>query len=518
MYIRTKRNKSGTISVVVVDKSSGKYREIETIGIAKDESAVDALMERGRQWIAEHEERMHPALDFDGRAEAARERERREVERVVSSIENVLLNGCELILDRVFDLVGFNAIDDQVFRQLVHSRLSCPASKAATVEFLKNHFDEDVDLSKIYRYLDKLNDRYKDMAQDISVRHTMEVLGGHIGVVFYDVTTLYFETDREDDLRKTGFSKEGRHSNPQIILGLLVSLGGYPLAYCIHEGNKYEGHTMLPVIEEFVRRYGLEDFIVVADSGLMTAANIAEFERLGYKYIIGARIKSESEEIKRRILSLPKVNGKMHEITNGDGRRLLVGYTDDRARKDAYNRKKGVRRLEKLYKRGRLTKESINKRGYNKFLDMSGDTSVAINRERIAQDEAWDGLKGYLTNTRISHDDIFTAYHNLWNVERAFRIAKSKIEIRPMFHFTRKRIEAHICICFVALKVYKELERRLKAANIGLSVDKVLNMAKTVTTIVFRLPESGKTFTKTMPMKRHQRIAKLFTDEFWVAQ
>lgn len=347
----------------------------------------------------------------------------------------------------------------------------------------------------------------------------MEILGGHIGVVFYDVTTLYFETDHQHELRKTGFSKGGRHSNPQIILGLLVSLGGYPLAYCIHEGNKYEGHTMLPVIEEFVRRYNLEDFIVVADSGLMTAANIAELESLGYKYIIGARIKSESEDIRNQILSLPKINGKMHEINKGDGRRLLVGYSDDRARKDAYNRcKGGVRRLERLYKRGRLTKESINKRGYNKFLDMSGDTAVVINRERIAQDETWDGIKGYLTNTTISHSDVFTAYHNLWNVERAFRIAKSKIEIRPMFHFTRKRIEAHICICFVALKVYKELERRLKRDNIGMSLDKVLNMAKTVTTIIFRLPDSGKTFTKTMPMKRHQRIVKLFTDEFWVTQ
>lgn len=294
-----------------------------------------------------------------------------------------------------------------------------------------------------------------------------------------------------------------------------MSLGGYPLAYCIHEGNKYEGHTMLPVIEEFVRKYDLEDFIVVADSGLMTAANIAELEQLGYKYIIGARIKGESDSVKKLILSMPKINGQMHEIDKGGGRRLLVGYTDDRARKDSYNRNKGVRRLERLYKRGRLTKESINKRGYNKFLDMSGDTTVVINRERISQDSAWDGLKGYLTNTDIPTGDVFTAYHNLWNVERAFRIAKSKIEIRPMFHFTRKRIEAHVCICFVALKCYKELERRLKAANIGMSVDKVLNMAKTVTTIVFRLPESGKTVTKTMPMKRHQRIAKLFTGEFW---
>ena len=515
MFVRKKKNRSGSISVIVAEKNRGKLKEIATIGIAKSEEEVEPLMDQARSWIAERQERIHPTIDFEGRAEEAKQREREEVERVVSSIENVLLNGCELILDRVFDLVGFNAVDDKVFRQLVHSRLSCPASKAATVDYLKNHFDEDVDLSRIYRYLDKLNDRYKDTVQDISVRHTMDVLGGHIGVVFYDVTTVYFETDREDDLRKTGFSKEGRHSNPQIILGLLVSLGGYPLAYCIHEGNKYEGHTMLPVIEEFVRRYDLGEFIVVADSGLMTGANIAELERLGYKYIIGARIRNESDAVKKQILSLPKMNGRMHEICKGGERRLLVGYTDDRARKDAYNRNKGVRRLEKLYKHGHLTKESINKRGYNKFLDMSGDTAVEINRERIAEDAAWDGLKGYLTNTDIPTEDVFTAYHNLWNVERAFRIAKSKIEIRPMFHFTRRRIEAHICICFVALKVYKELERRLKAANIGMSVDKVLNMAKTVTTIIFRLPESGKTFAKTMPMKRHQRIAKLFTDEFW---
>ena len=515
MFVRKKKNRSGSVSVIVAEKNRGKLKEIATIGIAKGEAEVEPLTDQARRWIAERQERIHPTIDFEGRAEAAKHREREEVERVVSSIENVLLNGCELILDHVFDLVGFNAVDDKVFRQLVHSRLSCPSSKAATVDYLKNHFDEDVDLSRIYRYLDKLNDRYRDVVQDISVRHTMDVLGGQIGVVFYDVTTVYFETDREDDLRKTGFSKEGRHSNPQIILGLLVSLGGYPLAYCIHEGNKYEGHTMLPVIEEFVRRYDLGEFIVVADSGLMTEANITELERLGYKYIIGARIRSESEAVKKQILSLPKTNGRMHEIHKGGERRLLVGYTDDRARKDAYNRNKGVRRLEKLYKRGHLTKESINKRGYNRFLDMSGDTAVMINRERIAEDAAWDGLKGYLTNTDIPTEDVFTAYHNLWNVERAFRIAKSKIERRPMFHFTRRRIEAHICICFVALKVYKELERRLKAANIGMSVDKVLDMAKTVTTIVFRLPESGKTFTKTMPMKRHQRIAKLFTDEFW---
>lgn len=448
----------------------------------------------------------------------SREREMSETERFFANIENILVNGDSLILDRIFDRIGFDKIEDDVFRKLVIARLSCPSSKAATVEYLKNHFDEDVDLSRIYRYLDKLNHTQQEKVQDISVRHTRELLGGSIGVMFYDVTTLYFEADREDDLRRTGFSKEGRHKNPQIILGLLVSLNGYPLAYCIHEGNKYEGHTMMPVIEEFVRKYELEDFVVVADSGLMNEQNVAELERNGYQYIIGARIKTESKKVTDWILSQPKADGKMVEYDKGNGRKLLVGYTENRARKDAYNREKGVRKLEKAYRSGRLSKENINRRGYNRFLEMNSLVEVSINYEKIAEDAAWDGLKGYLTNTKLSAEEVYAAYHNLWTVELAFRIAKSKLEVRPMFHFTRKRIEAHICICFVALKVYKELDRILKLNGIKLSIDKVLRMAKTVTTIQVRLPLNGELLSRTMVMKRHKPIEKLFDEIFWVTQ
>lgn len=518
MFVRKKRHRSGNVGVIVVEKVSGKMKELATIGIACSEAEVDNLVRKAKEWISKEKARRYPQLDLFGEEREACEREREEVRRVLSRVENILLNGCDLILDRTFDRIGFNRIEDEVFRKLVKARLAYPASKAATVEYLKNHFDDDVDLSKIYRYLDKLSDRQHDVVQDISVRHTAGLFGGNIGVLFYDVTTLYFEADYEDDLRKTGFSKEGRHSNPQIILGLLVSLGGYPLAYCIHEGNKYEGHTLLPTINEFVRKYGLENFIVVADSGLMNNANVTELESQGYKYIIGAKIKNESAEVRQWILRQPKAHRKMVEYDKGGGRRLLVGYTDDRAGKDAYNREKGIRRLEKAYKRGTLTKDNINKRGYNKFLTMDGEVKVVINYDRIADDARWDGLKGYLTNTTIPIEQVYRAYHNLWHVERAFRIAKSKIEIRPMFHFTRKRIEAHVCICFVALKVYKELERMLKVSDIRMSVDKVLALAKTITTIQIKMPLNNEVYTKTMLMARHQRIAKLFDEEFWVTQ
>ena len=294
-----------------------------------------------------------------------------------------------------------------------------------------------------------------------------------------------------------------------------MSIGGYPLAYCIHEGNKYEGHTMLPVVTEFVRKYELEDFIVVADSGLMNNDNITDLEANGYKYIIGAKIKNESRKIQEWILKQPKTDKQMVEYNKGNGQRLLVGYTEDRARKEAHNREKGIRRLEKAYRRGTLTKANINKRGYNKFLRMEGDVKVTINYDKLEEDAKWDGLKGYLTNTNIPVDEVYAAYHNLWHVERAFRISKSKIEIRPMFHFTRRRIEAHVCICFVALKVYKELERLLKLSDINMSVDKVLELARTIVTIQMALPQNKQTINRTMLMKRHQRIAPLFSEKFW---
>lgn len=518
MYIRKKKYPSGNVGIIVVEKINGKMKELITVGIAKSDEEVDTLVKRGREWIDREQQRRQPQLDLFNEERKRCEAELLNAEQMLSCITNITIDGADLILDRVFDNVGFYRIEDDVFRKLVKARLSYPASKAATVEYLKNHFDDDVSLSKIYRYLDKLSDSQHQIVQDISVEHTRKILGGHIGVLFYDGTTLYFEADYEDDLRKPGFSKEGRHKNPQVILGLLVSLGGYPLAYCIHEGNKHEGHTMLPVVTEFVRKYRLEDFIVVADSGLMNGDNIADLEANGYKYIIGARIKTESRQIKEWILSQPKNDCQMVEYDKGNGQRLLVGYTADRARKDAYNREKGVRRLEKAYHRGTLTKENINRRGYNKFLSMEGDVKVSIDYDKLETDAKWDGLKGYLTNTGISASQVYAAYHNLWHVERAFRISKSRIEIRPMFHFTRRRIEAHVCICFVALKVYKELERLLKLASINMSVDKVLALAQTIVTIQITLPQNKKTISKTMLMKRHQRIASLFSDDFWVTR
>ena len=218
MFVRKKKNRSGSTSVVVVDKSGGRFRELTTIGVSSDEKQLATLYRQGKKWIDNY----CGNRDMFVIAEQLRE-EMHVTEHLLNNIENILLNGTQLILNEVFKLIGFDAIDDGILKQLVIARLCQPASKAGTVDYLKSHFDEDVELHKIYRYLDHLHKNLQEKVQQISVEHTRKILGGNIGLVFYDVTTLYFESDDSDDLREKGFSKDGKHSQPQVVLGLLVS-------------------------------------------------------------------------------------------------------------------------------------------------------------------------------------------------------------------------------------------------------------------------------------------------------
>jgi transposase len=512
MFVRKKKNRSGTTSVVVIDKSSGRFRELKTLGVSSDEQEIAELYQQGKKWIDLH----LGNRDMFSLAEQQRE-EKQVTEYLLNNVENILLNGTQLILNEVFKLVGFDAVKDDILKHLVVARLCQPTSKSGTVDYLKSYFDEDLELHKIYRYLDRLYNTLQDTIQQVSVEHTRKILGGHIGLVFYDVTTLYFESDHSDDLRERGYSKDGKHAQPQVVLGLLVSRDGYPLSYSLFNGSQYEGRTMIPIVEDFVRRFDLEDFVVVADSGLMNKTNIALLESGNYQYIIGANIKSETEEIQEWILSQEKIEGSFYELGKLPKSRLIIGYSEKRAKKDKYNREKGVKRLKKAYKSGKITKENVNKRGYNKFLEISDNVKVTINQDKIREDEKWDGLKGYLTNTKLGAKEVYEQYRGLWVIERAYRLTKGTLEMRPMFHFTPKRIEAHVCICFVAYKVYKELERILKLRGINLSVDKVLNIAKTVTTLKIKLPACGEMMTKTMLLtEKHKVIEPLFDKNFWV--
>ena len=506
MFVRKKTNRSGTISVVVVSKARGKFTEVKKFGVAKSEEEADDLYQKALLWLRTHDGLQE--FDFNDN----RTRELEETARVVENMDAVLINGTQLLLNKVYDSIGFNQIPDEILRHLVIARVSQPRSKLATVDYLRSYYDEDVALNHIYRYMDKLYNTQMELAQKISVEHTRRIFGGRIGLMFYDVTTLYFETSRTDTLREPGFSKDGKTSESQVVLGLLVSEGGYPLSYSIFNGRQYEGFTMIPMIDDFKQRFNIgEDFVVVADSGLMNKNNVALLQQAGYKYIIGARIKNERDAVRQWILSLETKDKSCHEYRHQNGERLIVSYSEKRASKDAYNRNRGVARLRQAYRSGRITKRQVNKRGYNKFLEISKDIEVCISEQKIAEDSRWDGLKGYITNTELDAERVIEEYHGLWVVERAFRISKGTLDMRPMFHFTERRIEAHVCICFIAYKVYKELERLITVNKIDMSVDQALEAAKTIATIRIRLPENGSNFTKTLFLtEKHLAIKPLF--------
>jgi len=501
MFLRKKKNKSGVISVQIIDKSSGKYKVIKTIGSSSNPLQVEELVLQGRNWIKQEQGLIE--FDFSNNEE--------NVKAFISNIEQLNRKGVDLLLGKIYDEIGFGELNEFVLKKLVLLRLSNPSSKLKTIDLLYKYYSINIDEHKIYRYLDQLYYKQKEQIQQISYQHTLSILGGAISVVFYDVTTLYFQIDDEDEIRKRGFSKEGKHRNPQIVLGLLVSIDGYPLAFDVFEGNKFEGYTILPVIDSFKQKYKLEKLVIVADSGLLSNQNINELQKKGYEFILGARIKNENKEIKEKILSLNLKNGASQIVQKQDNLRLIISYSEKRAKKDKFNRERGLKRLEKQLKTGKLTKSNINNRGYNKYLKMEGDVKISIDNEKFEADSKWDRLKGYITNSSLPKEKIIENYKHLWKIEKAFRISKHDLKIRPIYHRLQRRIESHITINFMAYKVYKELERQLKIKQTNLSPEKAIDIAKTIFAIKIKVPNTEQYVEELLLLKPEQKqLAKLF--------
>ena len=464
MFVRKLKNRSGSTSIQVIQKARGKYKVVKTVGCATTQHEIEVLTNLARQEIEEMS--LQPKL-FESEHDKI-------VDEVFTSLKNANIRtvGPEVIFGKIYDHIGFGVINEEMFRHLVISRIAFPLSKLKTVGYLYRYQGVGLDIDAVYRFLDKLNSKLKSKVEQVAFAHTKRVLKGDISVVFYDMTTLYFEASDEDDLRKTGFSKDGKHQCPQIFIGLLVGLGGYAIGYDIYEGNTYEGHTLIPFLEKISHKFNLNKPVVIADSGLLSKNNMEALEENGYEFILGARIKNESESVKSQILSAKFADGTTHNFEKGATQRLVVHYSNIRARKDEYNRKRGLKRLEKRVKSGKLTKSNINNRGYNKYLKLEGEVTVDIDYDKFKEDAVWDGLKGYITNTRLTSNEIVKSYNNLWHIEKAFRMSKMDLRIRPIYHRLRRRIEAHICISFTAYCIYKELERVLYQEKSSLSIKK----------------------------------------------
>jgi len=483
MFIRKNKNRNNSYSVQVISKKRGRYKLEKTLGTGRTEEEIEILYQRAKQYIEEKEGKINL---FVNREDAL-------IESYLRSLKNAQIQviGPELIFGRIYDTIGFRKLSEELFRHLVITRLYHPGSKLKTIDYLNRFMGVKKSVDEIYRFMDKISVSLKEKIEEIAFEHTKEIVGEKISIVFYDLTTLHFESSDEDDLRKTGFSKVGKHQNPQIYLGLLVSIGGYPIGYEIFEGNIFEGHTLIPILKKFENRFGLKKPTIIADAGLLTKSNIEDLQEQGYKYIIGARIKNETEKVKETILSEKWFDRKTINIKKDDYRRLIVSYSSKRAEKDAHNRQRGLRRLEKNLKAGKLSKANINNKGYNKYLKLIGKIKVEIDYEKYEADKLWDGLKGYITNTKLKAEQIIENYNQLWQIEKAFRISKTDLRIRPIYHRLRNRIDGHISIAFAAYSVIKELERILQREKSKISVNRAAELTHNIYRINVVLPESN---------------------------
>ena len=495
MYIRKKKNKSGSISVQIIQKKNSKYKVVETIGCARCDIELNTLIEEAHKRLI----MLDPTLlDY---AESLSPK------KLLNKHTKVI--GDELILGKIFQDIQCHTIsfeskkDKNLFRYLVLSRLLYPGSKLYLIDYLMIYKKEKIDKNKIYRFLDKVyNDTLQQQIQQCVFNNTKKIMSDTITISFYDVTTLYFESESEDDLRKIGFSKEGKLARPQIQLGLFTTLQGYPLSYEVYEGNKYEGHTLIDILHKFQTKFQLKQKpIVVADRGMLTNENIAYLENNAYKYILAAKIKNITQELKNRITELIflddgvihtlEIEKELHYKDKNNQKhtlqlkqRLILTYSSQRAKKDRYNREKALKKLQiKIEKSSSITKDDLKGSSYTKYLQLQKDCNISftLNETKIQEDAKLDGVKGFLTNDfSISSQDVITHYQNQYEVERAFRISKTDLKIRPIYHRLETRIKAHILISFVAYAIYKEFERKIKDANLDIKFKLTFDHIKTM--------------------------------------
>jgi len=472
-YVRTVKTASGATAVQIVYSFHRGSRDIDHIGSAHDDAELELLKAAARQRLAAGQGELDLGLDAVAAGGPL---------PITASRMGCLLDA----LSRAYDVLGFGQASgaDEVFRGLVLARIIEPVSKADSLRVL-----EEAGLAgPSYATLKRRLPAYARQAwrRKLSAACAAHAGLGPASLVLYDVSTLYFEADEGDGFREPGYSKE-RRLDPQITIGLLTSADGFPLMVSAFEGNKAETKTMLPVIESFMAAHQLPDVTVVADAGMVSEANQKDIEAAGLSFILAMKIphvpyvvaqwrrEHPGEQIPDgHIFTQPWPAGP-----NG-GRRdqvIYYQYRHDRARRTLRGIDEQVTKAEKA-----VAGRAPVKR--NRFIQLSGGTR-SVNRELEAKARALAGLKGYITNlqacpdgTRITADFVISAYHQLFQIEKSFRMAKSDLQARPIYHRTRDSIEAHLTIVFAALAVSRWIEHQT-----GWSIRKFVKTARRYRTI-----------------------------------
>ncbi len=448
LSIRKVKTKSGSTAIQVVVYEGKKSKIIKHIGSGKDNAEISILREKAEEFISEYSGQLslfnkpNQNILFVDRAKTI---------GVTHQFARRFLLCCAQECE-LSDIDG-------LLLDLSIMRLLFPASKLKTIWMLSKYFGIEYS-QRIYRKIPQLI-QFKTKIQQRAYQLAVKKFSEQFYFVLYDVTTLYFETFKSDELRIPGFSKDNKPQQPQVVIGLLVTQSGFPISYEVFPGNTFEGKTMLPILEEFISCHKNTKPVVVADAAMLSEERLSELKEKKISYIVGARLANSNLELIRKIhYNMNGIDGAICRIpstTHGD---LVCDFSAKRYKKQLNDLNKQVKKAEDC-----VAKKESGKTA--KFVKRLSKEQLEVNNTLIEKHKLLLGIKGYCTNipeSELSNQDVIARYHNLWRIEQSFRMSKSDLQTRPIFHHKEEAIRSHILICFTALIMEKYLELTTKMA------------------------------------------------------
>jgi len=495
VFVRKVPGRSGSTKVQLAERRGGRDVILEHVGTARNPAELAALAALARRRMHEGQGTLDLG-EIDAVADGIPERP-----ATITSKRSALLWE---VLTQAYSRLGFDVIGDDAFAQLVLARIIEPTSKADSVRVLAEIGVPAVSLRTMFRSLARAQERdYRSQIAQACFAHALGA--GDVSLVLYDVTTLYFEAEKEDDLRKVGFSKE-RRVDPQIVVGLLVDRVGFPLEIGCFEGNKAETRTIIPIVKQFQARHGLVDMVVVADAGMLSAANLRELDEAGLRFIVGSRATKAPKDLAShfRWHGDAFADGQIIDTITPRDQRASAGAASDPVRRRepvwdptehvrawravwAFSRKRAVRDRATLTLQENKAKAVVageRPARTPRFVKTRNGASV-LDAAALARARRLVGLKGYVTNipaTLMPAGEVIASYHDLWQVEASFRMSKTDLAARPIFHHTREAIEAHLTIVFAALAIARDLQNRT-----GVSIKKIVKTLRPLQQITVRI-------------------------------
>ena len=443
--IRTTKTRTGKIAVQVINYTKRKVNILKHIGSAGNEAEAENLKNQAKNWI---EVQINKNGLFKGKED--------------SYFRNYQYLGFTYsyayeFLEKVYCKFNFQNHANSLFKDLVIVRILEPKSKRDSLEFLDTFLNKIHSENVLYKMITKYDEAVKDILEKEIVKIAKKDFSFDFSFVLYDVTTLYFESFKSDEFKRPGFSKDHKHNQPQIVIGLIVTKEGFPISYQIFKGNTFEGNTFLPCILDFKKKYGIAQLTVVADSAMLSKQNLDTLLQSGLNYIISSRLANLKEFL---------INQIDNEIKREDGYSLriddlVIDYSSKRYRKDKAE-------LDKQVEKAKLHLNTKTEKITNIKYLKNNKVAQYLNQELVDKNTKLLGLKGYATNLKNKNKEIIDYYHNLVKIEHAFRIAKSDLEARPIYHHKEESIKNHMLICFVALtlSVYLELKNKRSIESI----------------------------------------------------